>query len=154
MRLSPDGRTLAWLDGLGVTLWDVTGKTPRRRAWLHGQEQVYDVAFAPAGKTLLCATAQSGLAAWDVSGPESQRRSVPAVEAGATSVCFRPDGRQFAWADRRGEVVLWDLATSAAARRWRLPGIVDRVFMTADARHLLMHNSNGTVYVVRLAPPA
>ena len=53
MRLSPDGRTLAWLDGLGDTLWDVSGDRPRRRAWLHGKELVHDVSFGPGGKTMV-----------------------------------------------------------------------------------------------------
>ena len=43
-------------------------------------------------------------------------------------------------------------AQANAARRWRLPGMVYRVFITSDGRHLLTHNSNGTVYVLRLAP--
>jgi WD40 repeat protein len=75
-----------------------------------------------------------------------------------TSLAFAPDGQALVSAGcaperesfGRCNVVMWD-ADGRKLREWAFPGVVCGVAFAPDGRHLATANSNGTVYVLRLA---
>jgi WD40 repeat protein len=152
LAFGPDGRTLfscAAEDGV-VRVWSVGagGLTeqdqvkPERPGWLP--------ALTADGKTLALGTL-GGVELWDL-GQGKPRRRMALPQAGAViSLAFSPDGRALA-ADHA--LIVWDPASGRKLREWRLPGPVRWARFATDGRHLLTANGNGTVYVLRLAPPA
>ncbi|PBC80226.1 MULTISPECIES: helix-turn-helix domain-containing protein [unclassified Streptomyces] len=111
MAFSPDGRTLASVDGAGgIRLWDVsTGKT---RTTLTDNSGAESVAFSPDGRTLASGEDNGGVQLWDVTtGKVRSSLRSPQVDY-VKSVVFSPDGRTLAGSGGRGvKVRLWDVAT-------------------------------------------
>jgi WD40 repeat protein len=71
-----------------------------------------------------------------------------------TSLVFSPDSKYIAVSATGPEqVLLFEAASGKKLRSWTLPGTVNAVDFGADSRHLFLANSNGTVYVLRLARP-
>jgi len=66
-----------------------------------------------------------------------------------SSLAFHPDSKKLAWGCGIGAGVL-DVTTNKPLWTWDAPGDVSRVEFAHDGRHLLLHNANKTVYVLRL----
>ncbi len=66
---------------------------------------------------------------------------------------FRPDGKVLA-IPGSGKVDLWDVGAGKVTESFRIgpPGGSLFPSFSADGRHLITLNGNGTVYVLRLAP--
>lgn len=62
---------------------------------------------------------------------------------------FSPDGRHLAYGSSKGIGIL-AVPTLESAYEWQAPGPVDWVEWADDGRHLITHNGNKTVYVLRL----
>ena len=62
-----------------------------------------------------------------------------------------PDGKHLLSADKDGKIILWS-ATGKSLITWQLPGSVYEAIYAPDSRHVVLANSNGTVYLLRLAP--
>jgi hypothetical protein len=124
VRFSPDGRTVAVGDVLGVTLWDpAAGKASRLplQAWSPGRGDVRSLAFSPDGKVLAVA-GDSAVELWDVATP----RLLHGLKVrDGTALAFSPDGKLLALsAGGPSPVQLWDpaagrlLAEDATIRGW------------------------------------
>lgn len=86
----------------------------------------------------------------------AERTVVPkSVYGHMLASCFSPDGERLfvAWDRDRAEVEAYDLTTPALLARWKLPGPAVSLSMSEDGRHLIVGNSNGTVYILRLSRP-
>ncbi len=70
-------------------------------------------------------------------------------------ISFSPDGKSAATVGAGTQpLIVWDLASGKALRSWDgLPVRFQGAAFAADGRHLITANSNGTAYVLRLAPP-
>jgi WD40 repeat protein/tRNA A-37 threonylcarbamoyl transferase component Bud32 len=145
---SPDGKTLAAsFPSSGnprcrtLLLWDLSGAEPRQQCNLFTEHLPVATAlvFTPDGKTLVYAGSSGELILWDVVGHRNLQEL----------------GRNYK--DSGGETVLWDAVSRKHYKqqhRWQLPGAVLSLALAPDGRHLATANSNGTAYLLRLAPPA
>lgn len=65
----------------------------------------------------------------------------------------RPTACGFAFCDKTGRLALWDIPSAKVVWQHDLPGVVYHLAFAPDGRHLLTANSNGTLYVLRMASP-
>jgi WD40 repeat protein len=81
-----------------------------------------------------------------------------------TALAMSQDGKTVASSDFGGTIFLWDpllVKTQRAIQLSPPPGqngrravdIIDQVLFAADGRHLLIRKREGTVLILRLAPP-
>jgi WD40 repeat protein len=131
IRLSPDGRFLAWLS-LGVDklrwqlhLWDVAaGKEVGRWLAAHG----YVFRFSPDGSLLAGVELTKGTRLvtchlWDVPTGRDHPITLPLPRpAYAAVIAFSPDGRTLALGDSAGGIYLWELAAGKVRCRLQAPG--------------------------------
>ena len=71
-----------------------------------------------------------------------------------TDLLFMPDGKSLFGSCDDGRLIRWSAADGSVLKAWQLGGYIQRLALTTDGRHLFVSNQNGTVYVLRLAPPA
>ena len=92
---------------------------------------------------------------WDISGLQARER--PAFPFGLAhgpiqSLAFSPDGETLA-VGHAHHLVLYEAKSQKLVREWPWPGPVDDLAFAPDGRHLAVVNSNGTICILRLAPP-
>ncbi|MDI6101640.1 TIR domain-containing protein [Actinoplanes sp. NEAU-A12] len=108
---SPDGRTLAVLDGLSpAVLWDVSDPArPERTAELPDAAGIATVTFSPDGRTAATSNRDKNTTVWDVTRGRTPvaLTTVPS----AHSLTFGPDGRTAVTSGTTAAV--WDLADRA-----------------------------------------
>ena len=114
----------------------------------NAQNQIF--AFSPDGQVLALCDAASGVRLFDTTG-DKLRETTRLKAKDLFIVAMSPDGKTAATFDAQCELALWDLATQTKTQTWRYPGLVNRLTFDGTGRHLLTLNSNGTVYVLRLA---
>lgn len=105
---SPDGKVLAFDEGISVKLWNI-GSEESARAQVHGNS-VLALAFAPDGKTLASSGYDADLKLWAVAPPKEKRLIEKAHPGAVLWVRFSADGKTLY---SFGESVLkvWDVTT-------------------------------------------
>jgi WD40 repeat protein len=174
VRFSPDGKLVAFRDHDKAHLWDVSDRSPKEWAVLKGSqpfEEVWTVGFGPDGKTLITAgeadfSGTSGsitpplpygtVRSWDLTGPTPKEGNLLRSYHRSTvsQIALAPNGKRLLAAGGRGDVALWDLTGGQKLREWWLPMRAAQIVFSPDGRHVALGNLNGTVYVLRLPPPA
>ncbi len=163
---SPDGKTLAAGTTKGnVHLWDLSDGEPRRRASLK-REVEGRLAFSPDGKLLLTSS-QGTCGVWDVSGQTPHFVTYPGPLAGYLTSARFAGNRSVMTSCRNGASELWDILNEAELKKlkmfgdpqkprlhWRLPGQINDLAVTPDGSYAATANGNGTVYILRVPPPA
>jgi WD40 repeat protein/serine/threonine protein kinase len=155
---SPAGQLLAsggW--DKTVRVWDLTTGKERRRLTEYTQS-ITRVGFSPGGQTLAVSEFWTPtLRLWDVATGKLHLAAPNEGNHLCTSLAFSPDGQTLAVGNHGAEVALWRWRDGFRRRVYRLQpqgaGVVGDVAFTPDGRHLVTGNGNGTVYVLRLAPP-
>ncbi|WP_043630429.1 WD40 repeat domain-containing protein [Nonomuraea candida] len=105
MEFSPDGRTLAVVDGgTSVTLLD-TGLPPTGSP----NPVVNDIAFGAEGRLAAAASGDGTISWWRPGRGASDERRVPAHPGGARTVAISPDGRTLVSGGNDGKAKVWDL---------------------------------------------
>jgi dipeptidyl aminopeptidase/acylaminoacyl peptidase len=123
LAFSPDGATLAGLEGRGtVLLWDATSGKVRVTLKQEGQGHITALAFAPDGKTLATTVNPIGsqhdpgsIVLWDVDTGRP-RATLTGHLTAVNSVAFHPDGKLLASGGADRTVRLWDVANLAPAK--------------------------------------
>jgi WD40 repeat protein len=111
------------------------------------------MALAADGRTLAAGTSSGMLHLFDLSTTEPRERGefvMPRTRGPVQALAFAPDGQALA-VSVSGRLVLWDMAAMQPQQEWELPGVVTHLTFGPEGRHLITANSNGTVYVLRLA---
>jgi WD40 repeat protein len=135
LAFSPDGRRLAWKTRNRLRLLDLPNGEVRPQLQPKPAE-VWDLAFSPDGKTLVCLTPAPGF--WDV----ASGRQLPVPGAGHASaveqVAFSGDGQTVASLSGE-EVRIWRAATGAPIQVIRAPekGAFLGVALSPDGQELL-----------------
>jgi RNA polymerase sigma factor (sigma-70 family) len=163
LTVSVDGRLLAAADAnmMNVLVYDLaTGRETKRfsipqSGMPGGSTLVFDLAFAPEGRSLAAACylrAQRAvlrgiIKLWDLTGSE-RVSSFEGTKMPMRSVAFSPDGRTLATGDHDGAVILWEV--SSGRRRHAFVGhegeIHDLVF-SPNGRTLAASSADAPVYV-------
>lgn len=95
---APDSKTLAFLNGQEVHLWDVSGQQPKERLSFVAHPKPLDaLAFSPDGKTLATGSRDTTIRLWDVSA--EKERALGTLEEHAKGIeylSFSPDGKMLA----------------------------------------------------------
>jgi RNA polymerase sigma factor (sigma-70 family) len=166
LTFSPDGKTLAVVDGVGsIRLWDtdsgeVCGQLNEKGRDVNNPH----VAFSD-GKTLLVAwcpipNGLSGVAApaqvceWDLTTGRIRRRFGD-IPANWVVLAFSPDGKVVALADEASHTVcVWDLATKKARRKFHgHSGYVLHAAFSPDGKTLASGSMDTTILVWDLTTP-
>jgi WD40 repeat protein len=141
---SPDGQSLASVDGNDVVLWRVAeGRVATRFTGLG--KNVQTLAFSPDGQTLSSGGKDGMVRMWGLdqsADPVAQRQGQP-----VTSVVFSPDGSILATADNHGNIYIRDSNTRKTTNIWYGQGSVSALAFSPDGRRLA---SGGTGPALRL----
>jgi WD40 repeat protein/tRNA A-37 threonylcarbamoyl transferase component Bud32 len=151
---SPNGKLLATGGQKGaLRLFDTA--SGQEKLLLKGhQDRIRDVTFRPDGRVLATVSDDHAARLWDVANGSLLHDLTLNNEQDA--LAFSPDGQTLATACRDGKIHLWDAFTGAERRVLTLGpagGSIMSIAYTPDGRHLVTGNYNGTIYVLRLAPP-
>ena len=136
---SPDGKTLASADRLGVSLWEGVANT--RTA---GNHRAFSIAFSPDSKILATGSYDNTIYLWtdDIALP----RSLEGHTDWVTSVAFNPNGEIIASGSFDKTVRLWNAVTGV--HRFTLHGHTEAVISVAispDGRTLASASIDKTV---------
>ena len=141
-----------------LVLWRNTGAKPEVHATLPIEWQVllYRAAFSADGRYLAHTPARpEEIVLLDLSGKEPREvaryRDNTKVAGDHANLVFHPDGKTLAVGGGRGVCVL-DVTTMKPLWDWQSPGPIWWLDWAADGRHLVTHNTNSTVYVLRVDP--
>jgi WD40 repeat protein len=147
--VSPSNQLLAagYWEGT-IKVWDFNDGTERFS--LTDPAGVNTVAFAADSKTLASGGPGDAIKLWDLTTGK-ERQSLKTEAGGTMGLAFSADGKKLASAHQDGWLIVWDAASGKRVEGWQLPGAINAVAFAVDSRHLATGNSNGTVYVFRLA---
>jgi WD40 repeat protein len=103
----------------------------------HGyRKRVYDVAFAPDGRTLASCDNDNSIRLWDLT--TGQSRQLPkAWWDFSPHLAFSPDGRALTWCEHNGVVVKDLVADTQSSLPVEIPGRVEWAWFTPDGRTIL-----------------
>jgi WD40 repeat protein/serine/threonine protein kinase len=161
LAFSPDGTRVAsrQLGGKAFRVWEVApGKPLFDPVQVSEPASIYSLAFAPDGETLLSATTgpPGTVLLWDAATGAKKETSYRVRHEGDGLICavFDRDGRAVLSAGHDGRILRWRTGQRLPEKLCQLPGPVYQLALTEDGRYLFTANSNGTVYVLRLASAA
>jgi WD40 repeat protein len=154
LAFAPDGKTLAWGNQNGVTLLNPAEKDSKKRRLLKASGWVPSLSFSPDGLLLACGMQGGHIRLVDATKAEPQEgTALRGDECAWIYVVFAPDGKTLLSSGWDGKLILWNPATGQKRREWQLPGMIREACFAPDGRHVITSNGNGTVYILRLAPP-
>jgi WD40 repeat protein len=145
--LSPDGRTLAVTEALGVEIIDVA--TRRRRASLPGSETVRTLArFTPDGRFIVGGSTDGWARLWSTDTWRPATRPLAGHTGEVTGQSTSPDAHTLATGSTDGTIRLFDLATQRPLGA-PLPGLANRLVapqFTPDGAYLFAITGAGRAY--------
>jgi WD40 repeat protein len=164
LAFSPDGKTLAWVDGYQtVELWNIAAKRTEARLPIAAGDWALAVAFSPDGEMLAIRNQDETVRLWDraagrvtatLRGPRAS--GSPRLPASLEVVCpiaFSPDGKKLAMS--RGDdpnVTLWDLVRKKKSTlRGHKKGVTTLAF-APGGKSLATGSADGTVKLWSAAP--
>src|SRR5262249_10208029 len=91
---------------------------------------------------------------WDLAGKELQPFTFDRLNTGPVHcLALSPDGRFLLSGDSDRRIVLWDPDSGKKVREWPQRASFRQLVFAPDGRHLARPNDDGTIYILRLAPP-
>jgi eukaryotic-like serine/threonine-protein kinase len=145
LAISLDGKLVAGLTEVGVIVYEADG----------GKEAFAVPGAIPPGPCTFSADGTRLAFAGKVYDTATGKAVATMAEATrAWDLVFAHGGKSLFSSGPDGRLVRRSAADGAVLREWRLPGMIDRIALSADGRYLFTSNHNGTVYVLRLDAPA
>jgi len=139
---------------LKLIVWRNIGPKPEVAATLpvRNQDYQYRIALSPDGRYLAhTPDNERVVVVMNLSGKEPREASRferhPYL-GDVQSLAFHPDGKRLAVGGLIGVDVV-DVTTGKSVWKWDAPGAVPWLAWADDGRHLITHNANKTVYVLR-----
>ncbi len=160
LAFSHDGNLLVAGSLIGnstLRIWDASGAVLAEKTPPAAQAKL--VACSPTGPILAFAGDDGVIHLWDLGrSPIEKLRTINAHEGKKPAIIkaltFSPDGRTLGSAGQDQRVRLWDVATGEKQRDWQLRGEARALAFSSDGRHMAIGNSDGTLYILRLASRA
>lgn len=144
LAVSPDSKTMYASTEQGVEIIDVeTAKVKK----ILPSETAGRIALSADGTKLAIATETAQLLVWNAADGK-ELYTLTGHTAGITDFCFDASGNSIFTCGNDGRLFRWFSAD--AKTEWRLPGAVGSFVRSADGRHLILNNGNGTAYVLRV----
>lgn len=141
-------------------IFDLTTNPPRRMMLPDGYEPLRGMTLSADGRSVFAVRANGEVIELDPTGDDVRfvrslgQLDTPKPPAPAARLAPSPDGRRLFVSDHTGRSWWLDLSADAPAKRltpaWTFPGAILRAEFARDGRHILLVNSNGTAYVLRL----
>jgi WD40 repeat protein len=133
-----------------VRLWDIDSGSLLHQ-WRHAAD-VWTVALSPDGRYAATSDDSGFVVLRDLRASGPRIVPLPKVHTDRVrALSFSPDGRALASAGFDGRLIVWDLEGAKVGQQWNYPGAIIGVSFSPEGRHVATLNSNGTVYVLRLA---
>lgn len=139
-----------------LVLWRNTSTVPEVHATLPIERLplYYDAAFSSDGKRFAHWPDYKAMVLLDLTGEEPRQIAECSDESKMhgerAQFAFSPDNKYLAVGSVRG-VCIFDTTSMLPVWDWQSPGFVHWLDWAADGRHLVTHNGNNTVYVLRLS---
>jgi WD40 repeat protein len=147
----PDGDRAYTVHEDGLWLWDVATSKSVRPLPI---PRVRSLQFATDGKRLFTGHEDGSVKRWDLSGKELQSFTFYRFNTGMVHcMALSPDGKFLLSGDSERRIVLWDPDSGKKVREWQHRASFRQLLFAPDSRHLAMANDDGTIYILRLAPP-
>jgi WD40 repeat protein len=109
--------------------------------------------LAPDSQTIAGNGDEGQIRIWDVANGQV-KVTLEGHTARVICLTYSADGQRLASSGQDGRVIFWDpFARKRKIHEWHLPGVVTRVAVAPDGRHVATVNSNGTVFLLRAAAP-
>jgi WD40 repeat protein len=160
LAFSHDGKQLIAGSMIGnptLRIWDASGAALVEKSPPAAQAKL--VACSPTQPILAFAGDDGVIHLWDLGkSPIEKLRTINAHEGKKAplikALAFSPDGQTLASSGQDQCVRLWDVATGKKQREWQLLDEARALAFSSDGRHLSVGNSDGTLYILRLASRA
>ena len=165
---APDGRRAVIRTLERWRLWSLNGPTPKELcAKKFDRATPGGAVFSPDGKTLASFYSEQperietiadcrerhGVRLWDVAQDGVKERGYFEMsESPPLYLFFLQDAKTLVTIDDDHRLDFWDVERGRKLREIRLPGPA-RPSLAPDGRHIALANTNGTVYILRIAPP-
>jgi serine/threonine-protein kinase len=158
MAISPDGKiivaagnTLVFPPRTTLKVWDARGGAPRITTSDLGSDYATTLRILADGKSLLYLRKQGPVVLdLDTGAERAFKQDSPTPYA---RLEVSPDGKLVAGTDYQGRLSVWKVADGSLVSHIALFGPVLSLGFADDNRHLTTVNGNGTMYIIRLAPP-
>ena len=153
---SPDGSLLAVSGApsegeMGIRLWDISQSLPKHLYHLDIVTTAHAdaIRFFPDGQRIL-QTGSNGIFVTDISGDRPREVfACKTIEGFGQHGDISPDGTKIAIQISGSRLQLLETETFSVLREWTFTAPAQPKF-APDGRHLLVGNTNGTVYVLRI----
>ena len=144
MTFSPDGKTLASLEGSNVLFWDVACK--RLRATFEKNTGIRSFVYLASGKMLTASTCDTTVTVWDVGKSGKLIAEFTEHQKRVRVVTFSPTGNRMATVDVEGKFYVWDVqcCQKLSTLKGDTDGIRSVVF-SPDGKQLVSASENKTV---------
>jgi serine/threonine protein kinase len=106
LTFAPDGKTLAYLSGGTVILWDIPSLQQRARFMDAGHSGIASLAIAPDSRLLAAGCGSGAVELWNVAEGTWRSTHPKMAPAGIEAIQFAPDGRTLALSTRDVPVTL------------------------------------------------
>ncbi len=137
----------------GLFIWDDLSSQKPRSLDASRIPGISVMVFSADGRRLAVGDGRGGITLFDVdSGKQLPWPGNAQTYNPLASLAYAADGSMIASCATDNYVSFWDVQTGTKRNEIRYPGPVRDLRFAPDGRHLATGNSNGTIYILRLAP--